>query len=185
MTLKIADFGMSKRMLGNRPLTDRCVTTWYRPPEIMLGDVNYGKAVDIWGIGCILCEMVHLEATFRCTTELEGMLTIFRALGTPTEAMWPGVSALPYFNLAFPSWPPRSAALLLVDHALEGVAVCPAAADLVAAMLKLCPAERISALEALTEHPYLSSSHGSSSPAVRRCDEQNIPECCAAAATGA
>ena len=179
MTLKIADFSMSTRMFGNCTLTD-CVV------EIMLGNVNYGKAVDIWSIGCILCQMVHLEATFRCTTELEGMLTIFRALGTPTEAMWPGVSALPNFNLAFPSWPPRSATLLLVDHALEGVAGCPAAADLVAAMLMLRPSERISALEALTKHPYLSSSQaGSSSSAIRRCNEQNIPECCAAAATGA
>lgn len=31
---------------------------WYRSPEIILTDKTYGKAVDIWGIGTTLLELV-------------------------------------------------------------------------------------------------------------------------------
>ena len=29
----------------------------YRPPELLLGERNYGPAVDMWGAGCIMAEM--------------------------------------------------------------------------------------------------------------------------------
>ena len=32
-------------------------TRWYRGPELLTGDTQYGKAVDIWAIGCMLPEM--------------------------------------------------------------------------------------------------------------------------------
>jgi cyclin-dependent kinase-like len=38
-------------------MTDYVATRWYRSPELLLGDEAYGKAVDIWAIGCILGEM--------------------------------------------------------------------------------------------------------------------------------
>jgi serine/threonine protein kinase len=56
MTAKIADFGMAHAMLykcGGR-YTDRLVTHWYRPPEIILGDTQYTTTVDMWSLGCIL-----------------------------------------------------------------------------------------------------------------------------------
>ena len=37
--------------------TNRVVTLWYRPPELLLGERNYGPAVDMWGAGCIMAEM--------------------------------------------------------------------------------------------------------------------------------
>ena len=33
------------------------VTLWYRPPELLLGERNYGPSVDLWGAGCIMAEM--------------------------------------------------------------------------------------------------------------------------------
>jgi serine/threonine protein kinase len=30
------------------------VTLWYRPPELLLGERNYGPPVDMWGAGCIM-----------------------------------------------------------------------------------------------------------------------------------
>lgn len=39
--------------------TGALVTLWYRPPEIMLGDYKYSTTVDMWGVGCILIEMVR------------------------------------------------------------------------------------------------------------------------------
>lgn len=52
--LKIADFGLArpfriqKSIIPNR-YTNRVVTLWYRPPELLLGERNYGPAIDIWG----------------------------------------------------------------------------------------------------------------------------------------
>ena len=37
--------------------TNRVVTLWYRPPELLLGERNYGPAIDLWGAGCIMAEM--------------------------------------------------------------------------------------------------------------------------------
>jgi cyclin-dependent kinase 9 len=57
--LKLADFGLARPYsLGqvNR-YTNRVVTLWYRPPELLLGDRNYGPPVDCWGAGCIMAEM--------------------------------------------------------------------------------------------------------------------------------
>lgn len=58
-TLKIADFGLSTFFDSNikRPLTSRCVTLWYRPPELILGETCYGVAVDLWSRGCLLGEL--------------------------------------------------------------------------------------------------------------------------------
>ena len=30
----------------------------YRAPELLLGDTNYGKGVDMWAIGCIMGELI-------------------------------------------------------------------------------------------------------------------------------
>jgi serine/threonine protein kinase len=39
--------------------TDRLVTHWYRPPEIILGDTQYTTTVDMWSLGCILYDMLY------------------------------------------------------------------------------------------------------------------------------
>ncbi|XP_063948060.1 probable serine/threonine-protein kinase At1g09600 [Daucus carota subsp. sativus] len=44
--LKIADFGLANYYDPEqfRPLTNRVVTIWYRPPELLLGANSYGTA---------------------------------------------------------------------------------------------------------------------------------------------
>jgi cyclin-dependent kinase 9 len=44
---------------ANQPnkYTNRVVTLWYRPPELLLGERNYGPAIDVWGAGCVMAEM--------------------------------------------------------------------------------------------------------------------------------
>lgn len=60
--LKLADFGLARAYSANKGghsnrYTNRVVTLWYRPPELLLGDRNYGPPVDLWGAGCIMAEM--------------------------------------------------------------------------------------------------------------------------------
>ncbi len=47
--LKIADFGLA-RYYGEpgRKYTNRVITLWYRPPELLLGANEYGPSVDMW-----------------------------------------------------------------------------------------------------------------------------------------
>ena len=33
------------------------VTLWYRSPELLLGDQNFGTGVDAWSLGCLLAEL--------------------------------------------------------------------------------------------------------------------------------
>lgn len=51
--LKLADFGLArfyqKRRQGD--YTNRVVTLWYRPPELLFGATKYGPEVDMWGAG--------------------------------------------------------------------------------------------------------------------------------------
>ena len=59
--LKLADFGLARAFSAknghSNRYTNRVVTLWYRPPELLLGDRNYGPPVDLWGAGCIMAEM--------------------------------------------------------------------------------------------------------------------------------
>jgi serine/threonine protein kinase len=42
-----------------RRLSDHVVTRWYRPPEIILIEKDYGPAIDIWSVGCIMAELLQ------------------------------------------------------------------------------------------------------------------------------
>lgn len=48
-----------QRASNQRRLSDHVVTRWYRPPEIILIEKDYGPAVDVWGVGCIIAELLH------------------------------------------------------------------------------------------------------------------------------
>mmetsp|Transcript_8596 Transcript_8596/g.14518 ORF Transcript_8596/g.14518 Transcript_8596/m.14518 type:complete len:152 (-) Transcript_8596:388-843(-) len=43
-----------------RELTGHVVTRWYRAPEIILLEKDYGQAIDIWAVGCIFAELLGM-----------------------------------------------------------------------------------------------------------------------------
>jgi cyclin-dependent kinase 12/13 len=59
--LKLADFGLARSFSydHNAHLTNRVITLWYRPPELLLGSTQYGPAVDMWSVGCIFAELLY------------------------------------------------------------------------------------------------------------------------------
>lgn len=59
--LKLADFGLARSCATEnaKTLTNRVITLWYRPPELLLGTQAYGPAVDMWSAGCIFAELLH------------------------------------------------------------------------------------------------------------------------------
>ncbi|CAH8433131.1 unnamed protein product [Heterobilharzia americana] len=50
--LKLCDFGFARLLTGpGDEYTDYVATRWYRAPELLVGDTQYGTPVDIWAIG--------------------------------------------------------------------------------------------------------------------------------------
>lgn len=43
-----------------RELTGHVATRWYRAPEIILLEKDYGPAIDIWAVGCIFAELLGM-----------------------------------------------------------------------------------------------------------------------------
>ena len=144
--LKIADLGLGRAFsLPIKAYTHEIVTLWYRAPEVLLGGTHYSPAVDVWAAGCIFAELVRKQALLPGDSELQQLLHIFKLLGTPDEAAWPGVTRLRDWH-EFPRWAPQD--LAKVFPGLE-----PAGVDLMARCFAYDPAARITALDAMA-HPY-------------------------------
>ena len=146
-TLKLADFGLARAfMIPIRAYTHEVVTLWYRAPEILLGQRTYAPAVDMWSIGTIMVEMLNRRPLWPGDSEIDELFRIFRSLGTPDEAVWPGVSTLPDWKATFPKWPVRD--LKSTCPTLDAVGL-----DLLMRMLAYQPSKRISAKDAM-RHPW-------------------------------
>ncbi|XP_036194786.1 cyclin-dependent kinase 3 isoform X2 [Myotis myotis] len=155
--IKLADFGLARAFgVPLRTYTHEVVTLWYRAPEILLGCKFYSTAVDIWSIGCIFAEMVTCKALFPGDSEIDQLFRIFRTLGTPSEATWPGVTQLPDYKGSFPKWTRKGLEDVVPNLEPEGK-------DLLQQLLQYDPSQRISAKGALA-HPYFSSMETSLAP---------------------
>jgi serine/threonine protein kinase len=150
MRLKIADFGLARAFSLPIPqYTHEVVTVWYRPLEILLGSKLYSIPVDLWGVGCIFAEMATGAPLFPGDSEIDTAFKIFQKLGTPTEAMWPGLSELPDFKPTFPKWQPKGWANIRNTQAQVGAT----GINLLDRLMCYNPATRISARGAL-QHAY-------------------------------
>ena len=67
-----------------RELTGHVVTRWYRAPEIILLEKDYGPGIDIWSVGCILAEMIIGKPLFPGTSTINQLELIIELLGKPT-----------------------------------------------------------------------------------------------------
>ncbi|KHJ42312.1 hypothetical protein D918_07651 [Trichuris suis] len=53
------DIGLARaKSVPTKTYSNEVVTLWYRPPDILLGCTDYSTHIDMWGVGCILYEMV-------------------------------------------------------------------------------------------------------------------------------
>lgn len=96
--LKLADFGLARpcAVENSKTLTNRVITLWYRPPELLLGTRAYGPAVDMWSAGCIFAELLQGRPIFPGKDEVEQLDLICKLCGTPTAKDWPEFEALPW-----------------------------------------------------------------------------------------
>ncbi|XP_065209739.1 cyclin-dependent kinase 9 [Planococcus citri] len=148
--LKLADFGLarafnlSKNGLPNR-YTNRVVTLWYRPPELLLGDRNYGPPVDLWGAGCIMAEMWTRSPILQGHSEQNQLTIISQLCGSISPEVWPGVESLELYNkMELPKNHRRK-----VKERLKHYARDAQACDLLDKLLILDPSKRADADTAL------------------------------------
>jgi casein kinase II subunit alpha len=84
-TLMLIDLGLADFFFSgdHHRYNVRVASRHYKSPELLLGYEQYGTAIDIWGVGCILAGLLlRKEPFFRGRDNLDQLATIVSALGT-------------------------------------------------------------------------------------------------------
>eukprot|EP00877_Chromochloris_zofingiensis_P009031 jgi/Chrzof1/4381/Cz14g11020.t1 len=165
--LKLADFGLARTFQEKQDgkLTNRVITLWYRPPELLLGADRYGPEIDIWSVGCIFAELLAGKPLFPGQNEQEQLEAIFDKMGAPTEARWPGVSKLEFYkNVRLDRYRPNSNKFKewCNKHNVDKGAI-----PLLERMLTLNPKDRINAQDAYTDNYFFNE--------PRACEPSELP----------
>ncbi|KAK6588149.1 cell division control 2 [Cryptosporidium xiaoi] len=160
--LKLADFGLGRIYNNiNKVYTNRVITLWYRPPELLLGAQVYDTAVDMWSVGCILGELILQQPLFCSETERGILKSIGDLFGPPPSDILSEYKKLPLWNDS------EFNPLLKKLGSGKGSKyeqfvfrvkskVGPQGLDLLLTLLQYSPMERLTASEAL-RHPWLNS----------------------------
>jgi len=158
--LCVCDFGFARGLRqggDNAELTDYVATRWYRAPELLLGQPPagastaglYDHAVDMWAVGCLMGELYDGEPLFAGDSDMDQLIRIQQLQGRITTAHLrrflqnPNNSGSRIDGVGEPETLARRYAGIMDDVEL----------DLMEKLLKLDPAERITAQECLS-HPY-------------------------------
>ncbi|KAK4874245.1 hypothetical protein RN001_013605 [Aquatica leii] len=82
--VKLCDFGFARIVsLSGEQCTGYVATRWYRAPELLVNDSNYGSAVDVWSIGCLYAEMMTGDPLFPGDSDIDQLYLTIRLLGKP------------------------------------------------------------------------------------------------------
>lgn len=79
--VKLCDFGFARTLNPGENYTDYVATRWYRAPELLVGDTQYGPAVDVWAIGCVAAELMRGEALWPGKSDVDQLYLIRKTMG--------------------------------------------------------------------------------------------------------
>lgn len=152
--VKLADFGLARSFADPYlNMTHQVITRWYRPPELLYGARQYSGAVDVWSMGMVFAELLLRVPFVAGDSDLDQLSKICEAFGTPTEAVWPGVSQLPNY---LPADKDHLIAVSGRDFFLRQFPTAgPVGADLLMSMCTLDPRKRNTAQQVLQHNWWL------------------------------
>ncbi|XP_047351923.1 cyclin-dependent kinase-like 4 isoform X3 [Vespa velutina] len=79
--VKLCDFGFARMLSPGENYTEYVATRWYRAPELLVGDTQYGTPVDVWAIGCVFAELIRGEALWPGKSDVDQLYLIRRTVG--------------------------------------------------------------------------------------------------------
>ncbi|KAK7883054.1 hypothetical protein WMY93_029228 [Mugilogobius chulae] len=80
--IKLCDFGFARILTGPEDdYTDYVATRWYRAPELLVGDTQYGPAVDVWALGCVFAELLNGNPLWPGKSDVDQLYLIQKTLG--------------------------------------------------------------------------------------------------------
>eukprot|EP00892_Ulva_mutabilis_P011038 jgi/Ulvmu1/8306/UM042_0011.1 len=82
--IKVIDFGSS--CYRNKCVYTYIQSRFYRSPEVILG-MKYGHEIDMWSLGCILCELATGKALFPGENEQHQLSLFMEVLGLPPPSI--------------------------------------------------------------------------------------------------
>ncbi|CAJ0573238.1 unnamed protein product, partial [Mesorhabditis spiculigera] len=147
--LKLADFGLARPYTVDatqkHAYTNRVVTLWYRPPELLLGERYYNTSIDMWGAGCIMAELWTRSPIMQGDTEQRQLSFITKLCGAITPEVWPECEKLPLYKQLVLDQDCRRR----VQERLSVIIKDTEAMNLLERLLSLNPAQRPSAEHSL------------------------------------
>jgi serine/threonine protein kinase len=145
--LKLCDFGSAILSEFPRSVPEQKLTlVSYRAPELLIEPPIADYPVDIWSCGCIIAELARGTPLFCGDCAVDQLLKICQTMGSPTRNEWPEFYKRTHPEMQFPNGPTPP----LGDLVPTGD---PALLNLLSKLLKVNPAKRATAAEAL-RHPY-------------------------------
>uniref|UniRef100_A0A3B5PXP3 Cyclin-dependent kinase-like 1 n=1 Tax=Xiphophorus maculatus TaxID=8083 RepID=A0A3B5PXP3_XIPMA len=80
--IKLCDFGFARILTGPEDdYTDYVATRWYRAPELLVGDTQYGPPVDVWAVGCVFAELLSGNPLWPGKSDVDQLYLIRKTLG--------------------------------------------------------------------------------------------------------
>ncbi|XP_020563690.2 cyclin-dependent kinase-like 1 isoform X4 [Oryzias latipes] len=80
--IKLCDFGFARILTGPEDdYTDYVATRWYRAPELLVGDTQYGPPVDVWALGCVFAELLDGNPLWPGKSDVDQLYLIRKTLG--------------------------------------------------------------------------------------------------------
>ena len=171
--VKLADFGLTRLVNNSVRFSSKVVTPGYRAPELLLGCQSYGLSIDIWSLGCLFYEMIVGSPlfSFKDSTELPQLLSIFDICGTPTPETAPFLFSLPgasLLSIIDQYHPSKLHEKLIYDLPIDFHPIIP----LLLSMLSLDPQLRPS-INDIINYPFFRNHHLTE---ISSIVELNLPE---------
>ncbi|SBT82324.1 protein kinase, putative [Plasmodium ovale] len=96
--VEICDLGSAKRVENNIISIPYICSRWYRAPELLCGSMYYTTDVDLWSLGCIIFELIHLCPLFpgkfkkdEFSEECSQIINLIEVLGSPKMSFYESI----------------------------------------------------------------------------------------------